>query len=59
MFLTRDEVAVLTGRKTKTTQVRQLRTMVLPFWLDADGWPIITRVAIEGKQQRAEPPKKK
>lgn len=44
MFLTRDEIAVLTGRKTKTTQVRQLRAMVLPFLLDADGWPIVARV---------------
>lgn len=51
MFLTREEVAVLTGRKAKATQVRQLRKMVLPFWIDADGWPIVARVTIEGSRR--------
>lgn len=48
-FLTKDEVAELTGLKTKKRQVEQLRKMGLPFWLNAAEAPIVPRSAIEGK----------
>lgn len=49
MFLTKEEVAILTGRKTKSKQVEQLRKMRLPFWASAIGAPIVARSTIEGK----------
>lgn len=49
MFLTKEEVAELTGRKTKSKQVEQLRKMAIPFWLNAVGAPVIARSTIEGK----------
>lgn len=57
-FLTKDEVAELTGRKNKRLQVEQLRKMGLPFWLNAASAPIVPRSAIEGKRAApAEKPK--
>jgi hypothetical protein len=49
MFLTKEEVTELTGRKTKSKQVEQLRKMPIPFWLNAAGAPIVARSTIEGK----------
>lgn len=52
-FLTKDEVAELTGLKTKRRQVEQLRKMGLPFWLNAANAPIVPRSAIEGGRATA------
>lgn len=49
IFLTKEEVAELTGLKIKRRQVEQLRKMGLPFWLNAANAPIVPRSAIEGK----------
>lgn len=49
MFLTKEELAILTGRKTKSKQVEQLRKMRLPFWINAMGAPVVARSTIEGK----------
>lgn len=46
-FLSRDEVAELTGRKQRRKQVEQLIFMRLPFTLDAFGWPKILRKTLE------------
>ena len=56
-FLTKEEVAILTGRKVKSKQIEQLRKMALPFWVNAVGVPIIARSTIEGKGQEASPAK--
>jgi hypothetical protein len=48
-FLTKDEVAELTGLKSKRRQAEQLRKMGLPFWINAAEAPIVPRSAIEGK----------
>jgi hypothetical protein len=48
-FLTKEEVATLTGVKFKSRQIAQLRTMGLPFWVNALGHPIIPRSAIDGR----------
>ncbi len=53
MFLTAEEVAILTGRKFKSKQIEQLRRMALPFWVNALGSPVVPRSAIEGKRERA------
>lgn len=50
MFLTKDEVAELTGRKTKSKQIEQLRTMRIPFWVNALDAPVVPRSAIEGRK---------
>lgn len=55
MFLTKEEVAILTGRKVKSKQIEQLRKMILPFWVNAVGVPIVARSTIEGRKQVAPP----
>lgn len=50
MFLSVDEVAFLTGCKLKSRQIAALRTMGIPFFVNAAGRPVVTRVAVEGKQ---------
>lgn len=57
MFLARDEVAILTGRKTKRHQIDALRRMGVVYFVNATGHPIVTRAAIEGKTDLA-PPKR-
>lgn len=49
MFLNRDEVVTLTGRKNKRHQINALRTMGIPFFVNACGHPVVTRVAVEGR----------
>jgi hypothetical protein len=62
LFLTPEEMAELTGIKSgragKTREQRQveaLRTMGIPFWVNAIGRPVVARAAIEGRGQ-VEPP---
>ena len=57
MFLNKDEIAVLTGRKTKSKQIDALRHMGLPFWVNANNAPVVARAAIEGRRQAEEEPK--
>jgi hypothetical protein len=49
LFLNRDEIATLTGRKNKGNQIRALRKMGIPFFVNACGQPVVTRVAVEGR----------
>lgn len=56
MFLTRDEISELTGRCRVAHQVRQLRAMGIPFWVNAAGRPVVTRAAIEGYHDRPAKP---
>jgi hypothetical protein len=55
MFLNRDEIATLTGRKSKGHQVDALRKMGIPFFVNACGQPVVTRVAVEGRPHAVEP----
>ena len=48
MFLDRDEIAHLTGRKTKSKQIEALRKMAIPFYINAVGSPVIVRAILEG-----------
>ncbi|NML61791.1 DUF4224 domain-containing protein [Massilia sp. RP-1-19] len=52
-FLTRDEVAELTGRKNKRLQAEHLRKLGLPFWINAAGAAVVPRSAIEGTRTPA------
>ena len=58
MFLTKDEVAELTGRKIKTKQIEQLRQMRILFWINAHGVPVVPRSAIEGKGDKKPEPER-
>lgn len=57
MFLTQDELVILTGRKLKSKQIEALSRMGLPFHVNAVGKPVIARVVIEGRQADVPPPK--
>lgn len=49
LFLTDDEVARLSGRKLRSAQVKALRQMGIPFFVNAAGRAIVARAAIEGR----------
>lgn len=51
IFLTREEIRVLTGRTRRLYQIEQLRKMGIPFYLNAAGWPIIAKAAVEGSAE--------
>lgn len=51
MFLSREELVKLTGRKVKAKQIHALRSMGVPFFVNALGQPVVTRVAVEGRPQ--------
>lgn len=50
-FLTEDDIAILTGRKRKTSQIETLRKMGVAFFVNGAGRPVVTRSAIEGKTE--------
>ena len=57
IFLEREEVVTLTGRKLKRHQIDALRRMGITFFVNATGHPVVTRSAVEGKPDFA-PPKR-
>lgn len=59
MFLTKAEVAELTGRKVRSLQIAQLRKMAIPFWVNALDAPVVPRSAIDGKKQVPAVPREK
>lgn len=58
MFLTRDEIAELTGYQRPSCMIRKLREYGVRFFVAADGYPRVARSEIETKnqtRQRQEP----
>ena len=53
MFLSPDELAILTGFHRKGRQVEQLRRMGIAFYVNGCGRPVVARAAIEGSAARA------
>lgn len=51
MFLTDPELAILTGRRWRSRQIDALRKMGIPFVVNAAGRPVVTKSALEGKEQ--------
>lgn len=51
IFLTKDEVAELTGRKKKSAQILHLRSIGMRFFINARGEPVIPRIEIDGVSQ--------
>ena len=50
LFLTREEVAELTGAKTRAKQVQVLQRNGVRHWINAAGWPVVARSAVDGLQ---------
>ncbi len=57
LFLTPEDVAFMTGRKTSGKQIDALRQMGVPFFVNAAGRPIVTKTAI-GIATQAQAPTK-
>jgi hypothetical protein len=51
LFIDANELATLTGRKLKSQQIAWLRTSGIPFRVNALGRPVVTRSAVEGRQE--------
>lgn len=49
LVLTREEIAALSRTKLKAGQVAFLRTNGIRHYVDAHGWPVVTRAAVEGE----------
>jgi hypothetical protein len=49
LFLSTEELVLLTGRKMRAKQIDALRGMGIAFFVNALGRPVVARVAIEGK----------
>ena len=58
MFLTRAELKQLTGTADRRRQAECLRANRIPYYLDVFNRPVVTRAAVEGRQQARdeEPP---
>jgi hypothetical protein len=57
-FLTPEEIAVLSGRKSKSRQIEALRAMGVPFFINGIGHAVVARSTVEGGKAVVEPPKK-
>lgn len=55
LFLTVEEMTVLTGRKIKSKQIEALRKMAIPFFVNAIGHPIVARAAVEPGRREERP----
>lgn len=56
LFLTRDEMQVLTGRRMKSKQIEALRRMGVQFWVNASGHPVVSVATVEGRREPAAAP---
>lgn len=48
-FLSADDVSALTGRKFKSLQIKVLRQMGLPFYVNAAGHPVVAQSVIDAR----------
>lgn len=55
IFLEPDDVAILTGKKTKSGQVDALRRMGIAFFVNPSGRPVVPKSAVEGREKVEEP----
>jgi hypothetical protein len=52
LFLSPDELSNLTGRKIARLQIDQFRRMMIPFYINALGRPVVTVAAIVGAEKQ-------
>ena len=57
LCLSRAELTELTRTPRKAGQVAFLRQNGIRHYLDAHGWPVVTRAAVEGIAEQAQPKK--
>ena len=55
MCLTREQLTELCRTSRKAGQVAFLRLNGIRHYLDAHGWPVVTRGAVEGQAEQAQP----
>jgi len=55
-FLTAEDRRELTGAGTKAGQIQMLRKNRIPFFIRADGWPVVTWEAVNGSLGSVPPP---
>lgn len=58
IFVDDEDMITLTGYRSARKQIQQLRTMGIPFRVNAGGLPVVAISAIEGGRQPA-PPRQK
>lgn len=56
LCLSRDEIAELTRAQTRKRQVAFLVQNGIRHYVDAHGWPVVTRAAVEGTPESAQTP---
>jgi hypothetical protein len=56
MFLTRDELAELTGRRRPSLQIAWLRENRVPFRINASKHPVVCRSAVEDGERSSRKP---
>jgi hypothetical protein len=54
LCLSRDEIAELTRTPQRRRQVAFLRANGIRHYVDAYGWPVVTRAAVEGAPDSAQ-----
>lgn len=58
LFLSEDELKQLTGRTTRNAQIRALRDMQLPFFINAAGRAVVLQQSLGVKEPESKLPKK-
>jgi len=54
IFLDREEICRITCRKKSSAQIRKLMQLGIPHLVDGDGWPLVLKEQIIGKQITAQ-----
>ena len=50
IFISQNDIEILTGKKRKSCQIDALRDMGIPFHINTAGRPVVTIAALEGKE---------
>lgn len=56
MFLSKEEVAELTGAKIRSLQIQNLQANGIRHTIRHDGWPCVARDALAGSKSKAAEP---
>ncbi|MCL2076302.1 MAG: DUF4224 domain-containing protein [Betaproteobacteria bacterium] len=57
-FMTRENIAALTGRRSRARQIIALRNMGIQFYINDRGYPVVPETAITGAKPAAPEPQK-
>lgn len=52
VFLTKEEMRILTGTSLRAKQIEVLNENRIPFFLNFRKWPVVARSAIEGRSEK-------